>query len=42
MNAGLDTDDMSTAKTTQTTATAASNEVVWVASGHLKQALFSL
>jgi hypothetical protein len=42
VNCGLDTEDMRTARMKQTAATTASNAVVWVESGHLKQALFSL
>ena len=42
VNCGLETDDIRTARMKHTVATTASNAVVWVESGHLKQALFSL
>ena len=42
VNEGLDTDDISTAKIKQNTATTAINAVVSLESGHLKHALFSL
>ncbi len=42
VNCGLETEDMRTAKIKQTDPTTASKAVVWVESGHLKHALFSL